>query len=129
MIDYLTTDDLIEINAAVLGGTAAVRDAGLVASSAMRPATIAFGVEAYATLEEKAAALLHSVICNRAFVDGNKRTAWTATRVMLALQGFEPGLTKDDAFDLVVRIATSCSEIEVKDIAESLRVVPRAARR
>jgi death-on-curing protein len=126
VIDYLTADDLIEINAAVLGGTAAVRDAGLVASSAMRPATIAFGVEAYTTLEEKAAALLHSVICNHAFIDGNKRTAWTAIRVMLALQGSEPGLTQDDAFDLVVRIATSCSEIEVKDIAESLRVVPRA---
>jgi death-on-curing protein len=40
VIDYLTADDLIEINTAVLGGTAAVRDAGLVASSAMRPATI-----------------------------------------------------------------------------------------
>jgi death-on-curing protein len=126
VIDYLTADDLIEINAAVLDGAAAVRDAGLVASSAVRPATIAFGVEAYTTVEEKAAALLHSVICNHAFIDGNKRTAWTATRVMLALQGLEPGLTEDDAFNQVVRIATSCSEIEVKDIAESLRVARRA---
>jgi death-on-curing protein len=126
VIDYLTADDLVEINAAVLGGTAAVRDAGLVASSAMRPATIAFGVEVYTTMEEKAAALLHSVICNHAFVDGNKRTAWTAARVMLALQGMEPDLTENEAFDLVIRIATSCSEIEVKDIAESLRAAPRA---
>jgi death on curing protein len=128
VIDYLTADDLIEINAAVLGGTAAVRDAGLVASSAMRPATIAVGVEAYTTLEEKAASLLHSV-CNHAFIDGNKRTAWTAARVMLALQGMEPGLTEDEAFDLVARIATSCAEIETKDIARSLRVVPRVHRR
>ncbi|GAA3933344.1 type II toxin-antitoxin system death-on-curing family toxin [Actinomadura viridis] len=125
MTDYLTADDLIEINAAVLGGTAAVRDAGLVSSSAMRPATLAFGVEAYTTLEEKAAALLHSVICNYAFVDGNKRTAWTATRVMLALAGRRPALTDDEAFDLVVRIATSCSEIEVKEIATALRVAGR----
>jgi death-on-curing protein len=125
MIEYLTADDLIEINAAVLGGSAAVRDAGLVASSAMRPATIAFGVEAYAALEEKAAALLHSVICNHAFVDGNKRTAWTALRTMLALHGKQPGLTEDEAFELVIRIATSCSEIEVKEIAEALRVVAR----
>jgi death-on-curing protein len=129
VIDYLTANDLIEINAVVLGGTAAVRDAGLLASSAMRPATIAFGVEAYTTLEEKAAALLHSVICNHAFIDGNKRTAWTAARVMLALRGMEPGITEDEAFDLVCRIATSCSEIEVKDIAQSLRVVPRVHRR
>ncbi|MFC5745083.1 type II toxin-antitoxin system death-on-curing family toxin [Actinomadura rugatobispora] len=122
MTEYLTADDLIEINAAVLGGTAAVRDAGLVSSSAMRPATVAFGVEAYATLEEKAAALLHSVICNHAFVDGNKRTAWTAARVMLALHDKRPALTDDEAFELVVRVATSCSQIEVKEIAAALNV-------
>jgi death-on-curing protein len=123
MTKYLTANDLIEINAAILGGSAAVRDAGLVSSSAMRPATIAFDTEAYAGLEEKAAALLHSVVCNHAFVDGNKRTAWTATRVMLAINGKRPGLSHDEAFDLVVRIATSCSEIEVKEIAAALQVV------
>jgi death-on-curing protein len=128
VIDYLTADDLIEINAAVLGGSAAVRDAGLVASSAMRPATIAFGVEAYTTLDEKAAALLHSLICNHPFVDGNKRTAWTATRVMLALHGKMPSLTESEAFDLVIHIATSRSEIEVKEIAAALRVAGRGAR-
>ena len=124
MIQYLSAEDLTDINAAILGGKPAVRDAGLVMSSAMRPTTIAFGVEAYPTLEEKAAALLHSVICNHAFVDGNKRTAWTAARVMLALHGRRPGLTNDEAFDLVIRIATSCSDIEVKEIAEALSVVP-----
>ncbi|GAA4231480.1 type II toxin-antitoxin system death-on-curing family toxin [Actinomadura meridiana] len=126
MIHYLSADDLIEINAAVLGGTAAVRDAGLVNSSAMRPGTVAFGVEAYGTLEEKASALLHSIICNHAFVDGNKRTGWTATRVMLALRGKQPGLTDDEAFNLVIRIATSCSKIEIKEIAAALQVVPRS---
>jgi death-on-curing protein len=72
--------------------------------------------------DEKAAALLHSVICNRAFVDGNKRTAWVATRVLLALYGKRPGLTEDEAYELVIRIATSCSEIEVKQIAAALAV-------
>ncbi|MWA03970.1 type II toxin-antitoxin system death-on-curing family toxin [Actinomadura sp. LD22] len=127
MTDYLSAEDLIEINSAVLGGMPAVRDAGLVSSSAMRPATVTFGTEAYPTLEEKAAALLHSVICNHAFVDGNKRTAWTAARVMLALNGMRPDLGDDEAFDLVVRIATSCSEIEVKEIAVALNVVARPA--
>jgi death on curing protein len=122
---YLTAEDLIAINAALLGGAAAVRDAGLVTSSAMRPATVAFGVAAYTGLEEKAAALLHSVVCNHAFVDGNKRTAWTATRVMLALNGKEPDLTQDEAFDLVMRIATSCSEIETEEIAVALNITAR----
>ncbi|GLZ08604.1 toxin Doc [Actinomadura sp. NBRC 104412] len=123
MTEYLTADDLIDINAAVLGGTAAVRDAGLVSSSAMRPATVAFGMEAYSTVDEKAAALMHSVICNHAFLDGNKRTGWTAARVMLALNGKRPTLSDDEAFDLVLRIATSCSTIEIKEIAAALCVV------
>ena len=125
MTEYLSAEDLIEINAAVLGGSPAVRDSGLVASSAMRPATITFGVEAYPTVEEKAAALLHAVICNHAFVDGNKRTAWTAARVMLAMHDRRPDLSDDEAFDLVIRVATSCSKIEVKQIAVDLRVVDR----
>ncbi len=120
-------EDLIAINGAVLGGAPAVRDAGLVASSAMRPATVAFGAEAYGTVDEKAAALLHSIICNHAFVDGNKRTGWTAARVMLALNGQRPDLSDDEAFALVLRVATSCSEIEIKDISAALRVVPRQA--
>jgi death on curing protein len=122
MTHALSADDVIDINAAILGGTAMVRDAGLVSSAVFRPETYAFGVEAYPTIDEKAAALLHSVICNHAFVDGNKRTAWVATRVLLALHGKRPGLTEDEAFDLVIRIATSCSEIEVKEIAAALTV-------
>ena len=122
MTHALSVDDLIDINAAVLDGAAMVRDAGLVSSAAVRPETYAFGVEAYPTVDEKAAALLHSVICNHAFVDGNKRTAWVATRVLLALHGKRPGLTEDQAYELVIRIATSCSQIEVKEIAAALAV-------
>ncbi|GAA2434500.1 type II toxin-antitoxin system death-on-curing family toxin [Actinomadura vinacea] len=124
---YLTVEQIIALNARHLGGQAAVRDAGLVQSAAARPQTIAFGVEAYTTLDDKAAALLHSIICNRPFVDGNKRTAWAAMEVMLVVNGHRSGLTDDEAFDLVVRIATSCSEIEVKEIATALNVVERTA--
>jgi death-on-curing protein len=125
MTRSLGADDLLDINAAIVGGTALVRDAGLVSSAAARPETYAFGVAAYPTVDEKAAALLHSVICNHAFVDGNRRTAWVAARVLLALHGKRPGLTEDEAYELVIRIATSCSKIEVKEIADALAVVPR----
>ena len=125
MTRSLGADDLLDINAAIVGGTALVRDAGLVSSAAARPETYAFGVAANTTVDEKAAALLHSVICNHAFVDGNRRTAWVAARVLLALHGKRPGLTEDEAYELVIRIATSCSKIEVKEIADALAVVPR----
>jgi hypothetical protein len=50
-------------------------------------------------------------------VDGDKRTAWVAIRLLFAYAGRRPNLTEDQAFDLVIRIATFCSEIEVKEIA------------
>lgn len=120
---FPTVEEVIAINGRHLGGSPAVRDAGLVQSAVARPQTIAFGVEAYATVDEKAAALLHSIICNHPFVDGNKRTAWAAMQVMLIMNEHISSLTEDEAFDLVIRIATSCSEIEIKEIAEGLRVV------
>ncbi|GAA4080685.1 type II toxin-antitoxin system death-on-curing family toxin [Actinomadura miaoliensis] len=120
---YPTVEQVIAINARHLGGQPAVRDVGLVQSAVARPQTIAFGVEAYPEVEEKAAALLHSIVCNHPFVDGNKRTAWATMEIMLVASGYASALNEDEAFDLVVRIATSCSEIEVKEIAEALRVV------
>lgn len=121
---YPTVEQVIGFNARHLGGRPAVRDVGLAQSAVARPQTIAFGFEAYTTLEEKAAALLHSIICNHPFVGGDKPTAWAATETMLVANGHVSGLTNDQAFDLVIRIATSCSEIEVKEIAAALQVIP-----
>jgi death-on-curing protein len=124
---YPTVEQVIRINARHLGGQPAVRDAGLVQSAVARPQTFAFGTEAYPAIEDKAAALLHSIICNHPFVDGNKRTAWAAMEIMLLVNGHVSHLGDDEAFGLVVRIATSCSEIEVKEIAAALDVAPRHA--
>lgn len=99
-----------------------MRDAGLVQGAVARPQTVVFGADAYPTLEEKAAALLHSIICNHPFVDGNKRTGWAAMETMLVANWHFSALSNDEAYDLVLRIATSCSEIEVKEIAAALVV-------
>ncbi|MFI6996980.1 type II toxin-antitoxin system death-on-curing family toxin [Nocardia sp. NPDC050175] len=119
---YLTPEDIVNLNARHLGGTAAVRDAGLVASSAGRPSSGMFGTDAYPTMELKAAALLHSLICNHGFVDGNKRTAWSAMEIMLWINGrYFSALSEDEAFELVHLVATD-SEMGVEKIAEALRI-------
>jgi len=120
---YPTTEDVIRINGLQLGGTPAVRDVGLVASAVARPATIAFGVEAYPAVDAKAAALLHSIVCNHPFIDGNKRSAWVACEAFLLVNGYRTELADDEAFDLVIRIATTCSDIEIDEIATALRVI------
>lgn len=117
---YLTAEQIIDINARHLAGQPAVRDAGQVASAAMRPQTVMFGEEMFPTVAEKAAALLHSLICTHPFVDANKRTAWAAARVFAMLNGLEITLSHDEAFDLVLHIAQSCQDNEIKGISGAL---------
>ncbi|MEU5938319.1 Fic family protein [Micromonospora sp. NPDC047548] len=120
MTQYLEVDDLVEIASIVLGEAPQVRDFGLLSSAAVRPATVAFGQEAYTDLWSKAAALLHSVCMNHALIDGNKRLAWAAARVFLALnEAPVQGVDVDQAEALVMSVASG-SLTEVPDIAREL---------
>lgn len=121
MTDYLDTDDLIEIASVVLGSPPVVRDYGLLSSAAARPGTLAFGQEAYTDIWVKAGALLHSICMNHALIDGNKRLAWAATRVFLALNGVDlKDVDVDNAEEFVVAVAAG-ELVEVSDIARELR--------
>ncbi|GAA2626028.1 hypothetical protein GCM10009863_46010 [Streptomyces axinellae] len=86
-VRYIQLDETPAIARAVNGTEHSVRDMGLLVSAIERPRTNVFGAELYPTPHEKAAALLHSVARNRALIDGNKRTAWLATRVFLRFNG------------------------------------------
>ena len=97
-----------------------VRDHGLLQSALARPQATVFGSDAYAQLEEKAAALLHSLVRNHALVDGNKRLALTATIAFLRVNGRRLTLTNDDAYDLVVSIAAVGLD-EIAGIAAQIR--------
>jgi len=48
-----------------------------------------FGQELYPGLADKAALLAYTIIQNHVFHDGNKRTAISATRIFLLLNGFD----------------------------------------
>lgn len=113
-VDSLSVEDLLEIARGVLD-VVEVRDIGLLASAAGRPQTTVFGEDAYPTLADKAAALMHSIARNHALVDGNKRLAWAATRVFCLLNGRDIGFDIDDAEALVLAVARG--EADVPDIA------------
>ena len=60
------------------------RDQGRILESAVsRPKTSAYGELKYPTVETAAAALLHAMIQNHPFLDGNKRTAIVSFLVFL----------------------------------------------
>lgn len=85
-IMYLTAEEVMEIHALLIerfGGSLGLRDRGLLESACFRPQS-----GYYLTLFEQAAALLDSLSMNHVFTDGNKRIAWTATKVFLNVNGY-----------------------------------------
>jgi death-on-curing protein len=116
-VDYLGLDDLLQIAAGILPEMA-VRDAGLLASAVGRPRACVFGSDAYPSLEEKAAALMHSIARNHALVDGNKRLAWAATRVFRLLNGSDLAFGIDEAERVVLAVAAG--EVDVPELAKSI---------
>jgi Prophage maintenance system killer protein len=79
-----------------------------------------FGTDAYETVEEKAAALLHSLVRNHALIDGNKRLALAATIAFLGVNGRRMTLSNDQAYELVIEVATVKLD-EVAGIADRIR--------
>ena len=117
-IEFLELDDVLHIIR--LLGVGPVRDIGLLDSSVNRPRASAFGLDAYPSLELKAAALFHSLVKNHSLVDGNKRTAWLCTMVFCDLNGWNSRLTNQQAYDLVLEVAGS--HMEVNEIASRLQL-------
>ena len=119
-IEFLGTDDLIELARRLLGDPPPVRDVGLLAAAAARPQASAFGVDAYPDIWTKAAALLQSVVKGRSLIDGNKRLGWLAAAVFLELNGATvTAAHNDDVYDLVMRVAAE--DVAVEEIANLLR--------
>jgi death-on-curing protein len=117
---YLALPELLHIAQRVLGSDPPVRDLGLLESAVARPQTTAFGADAYPDLDSKAAALMHSLARNHALVDGNKRLSLAAVIAFYGVNGRRLTLTNDDAYDLVINVATGQLD-SVEEIARQLR--------
>jgi death on curing protein len=119
-VEYLSLEDLLGLVSAL--GAGPVRDLGLLDSACHRPRSGLLGQEAYPTLAGKASALLHSLACNHALVDGNKRLALVGTVVFLRINGYYLDLTDDEAFDLILSVAAG--QFDAAEIEKRLRLVP-----
>jgi death-on-curing protein len=117
---YLTLPEVLHIAARVLGTDPPIRDVGLLESAVARPQATAFGADAYPDLDSKAAALLHSLARNHALVDGNKRLALASVIGFYGVNGRRLTLTNDEAYDLVIDVATGHLD-SVEEITARLR--------
>jgi death on curing protein len=121
-VKYLTVQEVLDLaELACAGQQVAVRDLGLLSSAVHRPQSQMFGMEAYADLFEKAAALLQSLAVNHPLVDGNKRMAWMCTVVFLDFNGSDMAdVDQEESYKLVIEVAMGSLD-DVGQIAQRLR--------
>jgi len=99
------------------GGGDGLRDAGLLASALARPLNrAAYGQPDAAEL---AAAYAYGLATNHPFVDGNKRIAFVALELFLALNGRE--LIADDAQCVMTMLAVATGTMKEAALADWIR--------
>lgn len=91
-IIFLTLEQVLVIHDDQIeryGGSHGIHSLSLLESAVMRPQTTFGGRDLYPSIFNKAAAIMHSLIMNHAFVDGNKRTSTVSVLVFLELNGYK----------------------------------------
>ncbi len=121
-MNYLTLEDVYAIHQrmiAVGGGRGDIHDFTLLHSAVERPKVTFGGRELYPTIWNKAAALLHSLIKNYPFDDGNKRTAYYSTKRFLYLNNYLLKGVKKDIISFMVSV--DVKNFSLEEIASWLR--------
>jgi death-on-curing protein len=101
------------------GGAAGLRDRGALEAAVARPQATFGGEDLYPDIEAKAAALLHSLVMNHPFVDGNKRTGAAVAELFMSLNGLD--LTADDEELVDITLAVARGEVGAEALAIWLR--------
>jgi len=126
-VEYLTVNEVLLLHARLIqrtGGSRGIRDMGLLESALARPQATFEGVDLYSDLWTKAASLMHSLVQNHPFIDGNKRTALVATGLFVELNGFELTASNDEALHFTRQATTG--KIGLEDMAIWLRTHSQA---
>jgi death-on-curing protein len=118
MTVYLSVTQVIELQRRQVlrfGGARGLRDRGALEAAVARPAMTFGGEDLYHDLPAKAAALMHSLVLNHAFVDGNKRVGAHAALVLLLVNGWEIDVPPPDLAAITLSVAAG--EIDVEALA------------
>ncbi|HVF69208.1 MAG TPA: type II toxin-antitoxin system death-on-curing family toxin [Xanthomonadales bacterium] len=112
---YLTPQQILLIHDQLVkryGGSQGLRDLGLLESAAARPRASYDGEDLYPSVFEKAAALIHSLLKNHAFVDGNKRTSLASTGIFLKLNGYKLINTHEKELQFALKVENESMSFE-----------------
>ncbi|PYY10977.1 MAG: type II toxin-antitoxin system death-on-curing family toxin [Acidobacteria bacterium] len=118
MTRYLSVEDILAIHEEMLarfGGIKGVRDLNALSSAVGRPPS-----GYYSDAIEEAAALFESLAQNHPFLDGNKRTAITATAVFLRLNSYKLVFDDVEAYESLISLYET-GRVTKAAVAEWLR--------
>ena len=118
MIATLSAAQLVALHGELMrafGGRRGLRDRGALEAAAARPGMTFDGEDLYPDLAAKAAALMHSLVLNHPFVDGNKRVGAAAAELVVEVNGYR--LRADDADLESITFSTAKGELSAEALA------------
>jgi death on curing protein len=115
---YLSIDQVLELYSSQLksyGGRLGLRDRPALEAAVARPAATFGGEDLYPDIAAKAAALMHSLVMNHPFVDGNKRVGAHAAILFLEINSLAADFTPAELAD--VTLAAARGELDAERLA------------
>jgi death-on-curing protein len=105
---YLSLEQVLELHARqvrLFGGAAGLRDRRALEAAVARPQMTFGGEDLYPETTDKAAALMHSLVANHPFVDGNKRVGAHACLLFLLSNEVEPAFAPTELVEITLAVA------------------------
>lgn len=113
--NFLTFEQILVIHYDQIekyGGSHGLRDLSLLESAIFRPQTTFGNEELYASIYTKAAALMHSLLLNHPFVDGNKRTSVVSCLVFLRMNGKSIRVSQKELVNVALSVESKKWDVE-----------------
>ena len=114
-LKFLSEAEIIAINeeaVAKFGGLHGVRDLTLLGSATGRPQMSVGFQDAYKTIFDKAAAMMHSIINNHPFLDGNKRTSFFSAILFLEYNSLTLEFKRKEAVKFTRKVVSENYSVE-----------------
>lgn len=124
---FLDVEDVVELHATqleVYGGSAGLRDRGLLESAVAQPQASFGGELTHDGLFAMAAAYLFHIVSNHPFVDGNKRAGMLSAVVFLDVNGISIDHPSEALYELTMSVAES--RIDKTAVAAELERIVKA---
>lgn len=105
----ISREEVIKIHHILIkryGGLQGIRDIGMLDSALKKPYSGLKNNAFYPTIEEKASAIIESIVKNHPFYDGNKRTGYVLMRLILLQNNMDLKATRNEKYQFVMAIAS-----------------------